>query len=115
MRSRFEYEALSFFRKATLTLKAPHRWRSNVRSWVFDKKSGARFQLAEDEEAALQPLTQRIRNGGTALPVVVAFDQVAEAMMDRRRGYCFEWNRFARRTPAEWNNWLDDGLRRLRW
>jgi len=82
---------------------------------VFDKKSGVRFQLAEDEETALRPVTRRMRNGSTALPVVVAFDQVAEAMMDRRRGYCFEWNRFARRTPAEWNNWLDDGLRRLRW
>ena len=95
MRSRFEYEAPSFLQKATLTLKAPHRWRSSVRPWVFDKKSGVRFQLAEDEETALRPVTRRMRNGSTALPVVVAFDQVAEAMMDRRRGYCFEWNRFA--------------------
>ncbi len=115
MRSRFEYEVPSFLQKATLTLKAPHRWRSSARPWVFDKRSGVRFQLAEDEETALRPVTRRLRNRGTALPVIVAFDQVAEAMMDRRRGYCFEWNRLARRTPAEWDSWLDDGLRRLRW
>ncbi len=77
MRSRFEYEAPSLLQKATLTLKAPHRWRSRVRPWVFDKKSGARFQLAKDEEAALQPLTRRMKNGGTPVPVTVAFDQVA--------------------------------------
>ena len=115
MRSRFEYEAPSFLQKTALTLKAPHRWRSSVRPWVFDKKSGVRFQLAEDEETALRPVTRRMKNGDTTLPAVVAFDQVAEAMMERRRGYCFEWNRLARRTPAEWESWLDDGLRRLRW
>ena len=115
MRSRFEYEATSFLQKAALTIKAPHRWRSNVRPWVFDKKSGVRFQLAEDEETALHPVTRRMKNGSQPLPVTVAFDQVASAIMSRRCGYGFEWNRFARRTPAEWESWLDDGLRRLRW
>ena len=46
MRSRFEYEAPGLLKKAALTLKAPHKWRSRVRPWVFDKKSGVRFQLA---------------------------------------------------------------------
>ena len=45
---RFEYQPQSLLQKATLTLKAPHRWRSSVRPWVFDKKSGVRFQLAKD-------------------------------------------------------------------
>ena len=57
MRSRFEYEAPSLLKKVALTIKAPHRWRSRVRPWVFDKKSGVRFQLAQDEHAALKPLT----------------------------------------------------------
>ena len=58
---RFEYQSPSVLQKATLTLKAPHRWRSSVRPWVFDKKSGVRFQLAKDKETALQPLTRRSR------------------------------------------------------
>jgi hypothetical protein len=115
MRSRFEYEAPGFFKKTVLTLKAPHRWRSNVRPWVFDKKTGVRFQLAEDEHTALRPLTRRLRNGSTPFPEAVAFDQTAEAIMNRRCGYCFDWHRLARRTPAEWDSWLDHGLRRLRW
>ena len=64
MRSRFEYEAPGLLKKAALTLKAPHKWRSRVRPWVFDKKSGVRFQLDADEHAVLKPLTSRIKNGG---------------------------------------------------
>jgi hypothetical protein len=97
MLSRFEYEAPGLIKKAALTIKAPHRWRSRVRPWVFDKRSGVRFQLAKDEHAALKPLTSRMRNGSTPLEVAVAFDHAADALMDRRRGYCFEWNRLAKR------------------
>jgi hypothetical protein len=113
MRSQFEYESL--LKKAALTLKAPHRWRSRVRPWVFDKKSGVRFQLDAAEHAALKPLTSRIKNGSTSLPVAVAFNEAAAAILDRRRGYCFEWERLAKRTPVEWESWLDGGLHRLRW
>ena len=112
MRSRFEYEAPGLLKKVALTIRAPHRWRSQVRPWVFDKKSGVRLQLAKDEHAALQPLTSRMRNGSTPLEVAVAFDHVADAIMDRRRGYCFEWNRLAKQTTAEWNDYL--GERNLR-
>ena len=115
MRSRFEYEAPGLLKKAALTFKAPHRWRSRVRPWVFDKQSGVRFQLAKDEHAALKPLTSRLRNGSTPLEVAIAFDHVADAIMDRRRGYCFEWDRVAKRTPSEWDRWLRGSLRRLRW
>ena len=96
MRCQFEYEAPSLRRKVALTLKAPHKWRSRVRPWVFDKKSGARFQLAEDEHSALRPLTLRM-NGSPSLPAAVAFDEAAAAIMDRRRGYCFEWDHLAKR------------------
>jgi hypothetical protein len=115
MRSRYEYEAPSLLKKVALTLQAPHRWRSRSRAWVFDKKTGVRFQLASDECYALKPLTLHMANGSTRVEVAVAFDQAASAIMDRRRGYCFEWNRLAKRTPAEWESWLNGGLRRLRW
>ena len=108
MCSRFEYEAPNLIKKAALTLKAPHRWRSRLRPWVFDKKSGVRFQLAEDEDAALRPLTSRMKNGGTPSEVATAFDHVAAAIMDRRCGYCFEWNRLAKQTTAEWNDLLGE-------
>ena len=115
MRSRFEYELPSFLQKATLTLTAPHRWRAHGRPWVFDKKSGVRFQLAKDEEVALRPLTHRMINGSTPIPIAVAFDHAASALLDRRLGYCCEWERLSRRTPADWNSCLDAGQRRLRW
>ena len=72
MRSRFEYEPLGLLNKAALAIKAPLHWRSQVRPWVFDKKSGVRFQLSKDEHTALKPLTSRIRNGSTPIPVTVA-------------------------------------------
>ena len=115
MRSRFEYEATGLLKKAALTIKAPHRWRSRVRPWIFDKQSGVRFQLERDEHAALKPLTFRMKNCSTRFEVAVAFDQVGEALLARRRGYCFEWNRLAHRTPSEWDSWLSGSLRRLRW
>jgi hypothetical protein len=108
MRSRFEYEAPGLLKKTALTIKAPHRWRSSVRPWLFDKQSGVRFQLAKDEQAALRPLTSRIRNGSTPPEVLIAFDHVADAILNRRRGYCFEWNRLAKQTTAEWNDRLGE-------
>jgi hypothetical protein len=108
MRSRFEYEAPNLLKKAALTIKAPHRWRSRLRPWVFDKQSGVRFQLAADEDAALQPLTSRMRNGSTPPEVAAAFDDVAAAIMDRRRGYCFGWNRLAMRSTADWTDRLGE-------
>ena len=87
MRSRYEYEAPSLLKKVALTLQAPHRWRSRSRAWVFDKKTGVRFQLASDECYALKPLTLHMANGSTRVEVAVAFDQAASAIMDRRRGY----------------------------
>jgi hypothetical protein len=115
MRSRFEFQAPGLIRRAALTIKAPLHCRSEVRPWVFDKKSGVRFQLAKDEHAALKPVTSRIGNGSSSLPVTVAFEQTAESIMNRRRGHRSEWNRLAQRTPADWDRWLSGGLRRLRW
>jgi hypothetical protein len=108
MRSRFEYEAPGLLKKTLLTIKAPHRWRSSVQPWVFDRQSGVRFQLAKDELVALQPLTSRLRNGITPPEVAIAFDQAADAILNRRRGYCFEWNRLAKQTAAEWNDRLGE-------
>jgi hypothetical protein len=93
--SRFDYEALG--------------------SRVLDKKTGVRLELTGDEQAVLEPLISRMRNGSTPFDVAVAFDQMAEALYKRRLGYCFEWDGLARRTPAEWHLWLSGGLRRLRW
>ncbi len=115
MRSRFEYQPPSLLEKTVLAIKGPHHWQSRTRPWVFDKKNGVRFQLSKDEQVALKPLTSRMRNGSTPFPVAVAFEQVAEAMMARRRGYCFEWNRLAQRTASEWDRWLSGAQRRLRW
>ena len=115
MDQRFAYEAPSLRRKLALALKSPHRWRSEVRPWVFDKKSGVRFQITETEDAALRPLTSRLKNGDTRFDVATAFDEAAVALMDRRCGYCFEWDRLSQRTPSEWEAWLSGSLSRLRW
>jgi hypothetical protein len=82
---------------------------------VFDKKSGARFQMTEAEHTALKPLTSRLRDSDTRFDVATAFDGAAGALMHRRRGYCFEWNRLAQRTPADWDAWLGGSMQRLRW
>jgi hypothetical protein len=115
MRSRFECQTPSLLKKVALIIGTPHRWRSKVTPWVFDKKSGVCFQLAHDEHAALRPLTLRMKNGSTPLPLAIAFDHAADVIMNRRRGYCSGWNRLAERTPADWDLWLSGALRRLRW
>jgi hypothetical protein len=79
MRSRYKYEAPSLLKKVVLTIRAPYRWRSRLRPWVFDKKSGVRFQLASDECAALKPLILHMANGSARVEVAVAFDGAAIA------------------------------------
>src|SRR4029079_8122813 len=81
---------------------------------VFDKKSGVRLQLTEDEQAALQPLITRMSNRSTSFEVAIAFDGMVEALYKRRLGYCFEWDRLVSRTAREWDAWFLDKLRPLR-
>ena len=106
---RCEYEAPEFAEQAPLHL------RSRVCPSVFDKISGVRLQLTEDEQAALEPLIARMSNGSTPLEVSIAFDLMADALFNRRLGYSFEWDRLASRTAAEWDAWLNGRLRPLRW
>jgi hypothetical protein len=108
MRSRFAYQAPGLLEKTLLLIKAPHRWPASARPWLFDKQSGVRFQLAKDEQVALQPLTAHLRNASTSPEVAIAFDQVGDAVLNRRRGYCFEWNRLSQHTAADWNNRLSE-------
>ena len=112
---RCEYEALGFADKARPAIRAPLHWRSQVRPSVFDKESGVRLQLTEDEQAALEPLIARMSNGSTAFEVAIAFDLMVDALYDRRLGYSFEWDRLALRTATEWDAWLNARLRPLRW
>jgi len=115
MGPRCEYEVLGFAEKARLAVKAPLRWRSQARPCVFDKQSGVRLQLTEEEHAALAPLVARMSNENTPFEVSIAFDLMAEALYKRRLGYCFEWDRLASRTATEWDTWLRERLRPLRW
>ena len=43
MRSRFEYEAPGLLKKAALTLKAPHKWRSRVRMGALGQANSGRM------------------------------------------------------------------------
>ena len=114
MSLRWEYEARGFTEKARLSI-SPLHWRSRARPCIFDKKSGVRLQLTEEEEAALKPLICRMSNGSTPSEVAIAFDLMADALYNRRLGYGFEWGRLANRTLSEWDAWLNGRLRPLRW
>ena len=96
---RCEYEAPEVSEKA---------W--DDRPCVFDKQSGVRLQLTEEEHAALAPLVARMSNENTPFEVSIAFDLMAEALYKRRLGYCFEWDRLACRTATDWDAWLRDRL-----
>ena len=115
MDRRFEYQPLGLWEKTVLVIRRPHRWRSSLRPWIFDKKDGMRFQLAEDEEVALKPLTSRMKNGNSSFAVDRAFDQASDALVLRRLGYGFVWAQLAQRTKSDWDHWLAGALRRLRW
>ena len=112
---RWEYEALGCAENARLGIKGRLHRRSQVRPSIFDKKSGARLQLTEDEQAALEPLIGRMSNGSTPTEVAIAFDLMADALYNRRLGYGFEWTRLANRTATQWGAWLNSRLRPLRW
>ena len=115
MSLRWEYQALGFAENVHGGGKARLPWRSPPRPWIFDKKSGARLQLTEEEEAALAPLIGRMRNGNIRTEVAIAFDLMADALYNRRLGYTFEWDRLVKRTTSEWDAWLNGKLRPLRW
>jgi hypothetical protein len=116
MSLRWEYEVLQISGNARLGIKSRlHGRRPQARPCIFDKKSGVRLQLTEDEQGALKPLIARMSNGSTVFEVAIAFDQMADALYNRRLGYGFEWDRLANRTVTEWDAWLTGRLRPLRW
>ena len=81
---RCEYEAHGSAEQAQLGIE------SSVRPCVFDKKSGVRLHLTEDEQSVLEPLIARMKNGNTPLEVAIAFDVMVEALYNRRLGYGFD-------------------------
>lgn len=109
MTKRFKYETPGAFRKALLTVSAPHRWRAKTRPWIFDNNSGVRFQLDLEEDAVMGHLTSRLpKEARSPDPSTLgpAFDHVVMAIMERRRGYVSDWHRLKRWTPGEWESWL---------
>ena len=104
---RFQYESPGFIEKAAIRFQAPHRWRSGVRPWVFDKVSGVRFQLAQEEQAVLDQLTACLAKRSPAPHLDAAFDYVADAMVKRRVGYVYEWESLTSWQPDDWDRWLN--------
>ena len=104
---RFKYEAPGLLRKAAIGLSAPHRWRTNVRPWVFDSHSGMRFQLTEGEEAVINCLAGCVAKRGPSASTDAAFDYLADAIVRRRLGYGTDWKSLASWTAAEWNGWIN--------
>jgi hypothetical protein len=91
MSDRFKYEAPNAFLRAAIKLTTPRRWHSRARPWIVDNVTGVRFQPSDDEEAVLSRLSG---------PTDQAFDRAVLAIMDKRRGYVADWNRFCRGLPA---------------
>lgn len=103
---RFKYEAPSLLRKAAIGLKAPHRWRSGTRPWVFDNLSGIRFQLTQDEETVIRKLAAAMAKRPPGPGLDAAFDYVAGVIARKRLGYAFDWRRVSAWTAADWEGWL---------
>lgn len=103
MRIRYKYEPPSAFRKLAITIAHPYRWRAKVRPWVFDNESGARFQLACDEDAVVRRLSVRMSKDTPPTELTAAFDHVAQAIVRRRLGYGFEWTRLTKMTDGGWD------------
>jgi hypothetical protein len=70
---------------------------------VFDNESGARFQLACDEDAVVRRLSVRMAKDTPPTELTAAFDHVAQAIVRRRLGYGFEWTRLAKLTDGGWD------------
>jgi hypothetical protein len=103
---RFKYEAPSFLHKAAISFKAPHRWRSGTRPWVFDNLSGIRFQLSQDEETVIRKLAAAMAKRQPGASLDAAFDYVASVIARKRLGYTFDWRRLSAWTAADWDTWL---------
>lgn len=103
MSSRFSYEQQSALQKLATRFKHPIRWREMVTPWVFDKDGGTRFQLARDEDALVRQLNVRISNNKPTPQLEAALDDVADAILRRRRGYCFAWDAVTRLDASEWD------------
>ena len=103
---RFKYEAPGFLRRAAIGIKAPRRWRSNVKPWIFDSHSGIRFQLIQEEEVVIKRLAGCISKREPGLSADAAFDYVADAIVRRRLGYGFDWRSLAKWTAEDWEGWI---------
>ena len=102
MSSRFGYEQQSALQKLATRFKHPLGWRGMVTPWVLDKDGGTRFQLTCDEDALVRELSVRISNNNPTPQLEAALDDVADAILRRRRGYVFEWERLTRLDASEW-------------
>ena len=104
MSSRFRYEPKSTLVKVAMRLKHPRQWREKITPCVFDNESGARFQLACDEEEVVRRLNVRMP-GDKEWPLSPAtLDDVAEAIRLRRLGYVFDWTRISSLEPRRRNH-----------
>jgi hypothetical protein len=102
MGTRFHYEPQSTLQKFAARCKHPLGWREKVTPWVFDKDGGTRFQLTPEEEALVRELSLRL-SGTQPIPrLEAALDEVANAVLRRRRGYIFE-EAVARLDAREWD------------
>ena len=104
MGSRFRYEPKTTLQKVAMRLRHPRQWRAKVTPCVFDNESGARFQLACDEEEVVRRLNVRMP-GDKEWPLSPAtLDDVAEAIRLRRLGYVFDWTRISNLEPRRRNH-----------
>ncbi len=104
MSARFKYEVLGALKKVALTLTSPLNWRKKAGPWIFDNVTGVRLQLSDDEDAVLRQHAAPTVNGSAApqrSELDPAFDRLVLAIMERRRGYGFDWQRLARQAPHE--------------
>ncbi len=104
MSARFKYEELGALQKAALTLTSPLNWRAKAGPWIFDNVTGVRLQLSGDEDAVLRQHAAPTVNGSAPpkqSPLDPAFDRLVLAIMEKRRGYGFDWHRLVRQAPHE--------------
>jgi hypothetical protein len=93
MGTRFRFEPHSTLQKLTTSIRHPSRWREKTAAWVFDKEGGTRFQLTRDEDELVRELSLSLRENPK---LEATLDEVADAILWRRRGYVFKWDAVAK-------------------
>ncbi len=118
MITRFNCYIPGTWRILWLRMRCPNEWAEMVRPTITDTKTGYRFQVTEEEDAAMMLMSEITSEASLSeafasrkilkRALESACDDLLLAMYERRHGDETAWSRFAGMSRDDWRVWWAD-------